>query len=88
MEYENALLVNGPAHGHIAKVYPGQATIRAPRNMLGLSPRGLYEKPVPAVEYKLSRVERCEGWTGVIGTLPDDPREPAAILEAANRAPG
>jgi hypothetical protein len=79
---EQALLAGGPADGQVVTVYPGQQFAYAPRPVFGYSPRMAGSETRPA-EYRLLRVDFPGVYSGLLGVVSNDPREPLDALEAS-----
>jgi hypothetical protein len=79
---EQALLAGGPADGQVVTVYPGQQFVYAPRPTFGYSPRMAGSETRPA-EYRLVRVDKPGLYSGLLGVVSNDPREPLEALEAS-----
>jgi hypothetical protein len=79
---EQALLAGGPADGQVVTTYPGQQFAYAPRPLFGYSPRMAGSTVQPA-EYRLLRVDFPGVYSGLLGVVSNDPREPLEALEAS-----
>jgi hypothetical protein len=78
---EQALLAGGPADGQVVTTYPGQLFAYAPRPVFGYSPR-MAGAAQPA-EYRLVRVDLPGVYSGLLGIVSNDPREPLEALQAS-----
>jgi hypothetical protein len=81
IQYEVALLVGGPCDGQRRKTYPGQRILHAAKiGPVALLHRVVADAPIPFTTYVLQRVHGPGGYSKLIGTMENDPRNALEAL--------